>query len=135
MSRNRSGWTAGADRIAARDWSGEVVQMPSGRLHAVSDPGLIVGRACVWPGDPARPARLALARRRRRGMAAVLDLPRTDPRPVLTAAGWTTRSASEANEDQKSGPQPGPCRAGPHRRAALLHHHDHGQGFASRPGP
>jgi hypothetical protein len=45
MSRNRSGWTAGADRIAARDWSGEVVQMPSGRLHAVSDPGLIVGRA------------------------------------------------------------------------------------------
>ena len=45
MSRNRSGWTAGADRIAARDWSGEVVQMPSGRLHAVSDPGLIAGRA------------------------------------------------------------------------------------------
>jgi hypothetical protein len=45
MSRNRSGWTAGADRITARDWSGEVVQMPSGRLHAVSDPGLIVGRA------------------------------------------------------------------------------------------
>jgi hypothetical protein len=50
MSRNRSGWTAGADRIAARDWSGEVVQMPSGRLHAVSDPGLVQGRAlCLAP--------------------------------------------------------------------------------------
>ena len=45
MSRHRSGWTVGADRIAPRDWSGEVVQMPSDRLHAVSAPGLIVGRA------------------------------------------------------------------------------------------
>src|SRR3954468_20742074 len=44
-------------------------------------------------GDPAGPARLALARRRGRGLAAVLDLPRADSRPVLTAAGWTTRSA------------------------------------------
>src|SRR3954465_4776177 len=43
------------------------------------------------PGDPARSARLALARRRRRGLAAVLDLPRADPRSVLTAAGWTER--------------------------------------------
>jgi hypothetical protein len=50
MSGNRSGWTVGADRIAPRDWSGEVVQMPSGRLHAVSDPGLIQGRAlCLAP--------------------------------------------------------------------------------------
>jgi hypothetical protein len=50
MSRNRSGWTVGTDRMAPRDWSGEVVEMPSGRLHAVSDPGLIVGRAlCLAP--------------------------------------------------------------------------------------
>ena len=28
-------------------------------------------------------------------MAAVLDLPRADPHPVLTAAGWTTWSAFE----------------------------------------
>ena len=47
---NRSGWTVGTDGLAPRDWSGEVVQMPSGRLHAVSDPGLIVGRAlCLAP--------------------------------------------------------------------------------------
>jgi len=45
MSRNRTGWTLGADRIAPRNWSGEVVQMPSGRLHAVSADGLITGRA------------------------------------------------------------------------------------------
>ena len=45
MRVNSSGWTVGTDRMAPRDWSGEVVQMPSGRLHAVSDPGLIVGRA------------------------------------------------------------------------------------------
>ena len=50
MSRNRSGWTVGADRIAARDWSGEVVQMPSGRLHAVSADGLIAGRALCLAG-------------------------------------------------------------------------------------
>jgi hypothetical protein len=50
MTDHRTGWTVGADRIAARDWSGEVVQMPSGRLHAVSDPGLIAGRAlCLAP--------------------------------------------------------------------------------------
>ena len=50
MSRNRSGWTVGADRIAPRDWSGELVQMPSGRLHAVSAAGLIAGRAlCLAP--------------------------------------------------------------------------------------
>src|SRR5918998_6406788 len=46
-------------------------------------------------GDPARPAGLALARRRGRGLAAVLDLPRTDPRRILTAAG-PTRTTSLA---------------------------------------
>ena len=50
MRGNRSGWTVGADRIAPRDWSGEVVQMPSGWLHAVSGTDLIVGRAlCLAP--------------------------------------------------------------------------------------
>jgi hypothetical protein len=50
MSPNRSGWTVGADRIAPRNWSGEVVQMPFGRLHAVSAAGLIAGRAlCLAP--------------------------------------------------------------------------------------
>ena len=64
MRANRTRWTVGADRTAPRDWSGEVVEMPSGRLHAVSDPGLIVGRALTpipvtlldprdwrWPDD------------------------------------------------------------------------------------
>ena len=50
MRVNRSRWTVGTDRMAPRDWSGEVVQMPSGWLHAVSDPGLIAGRAlCLAP--------------------------------------------------------------------------------------
>ena len=50
MRVNRSGWTVGTDGLAPRDWSGEVVQMPAGRLHAVSDPGLIRGRArCLAP--------------------------------------------------------------------------------------
>ena len=50
MSVNRCGWTVGADRIAPRRWSGEVVEMPSGRLPAVSAAGLIVGRAlCLAP--------------------------------------------------------------------------------------
>src|SRR5512133_109403 len=47
-------------------------------------------------------------------MASVLDLPRADPRPVLTAAGYTTRSVSGAGEDPGPAPQPGPCRTGPH---------------------
>jgi len=43
-------WTAGADRVAPRRWSGEVVELPSGRLHAVSGAGLILGRAlCLAP--------------------------------------------------------------------------------------
>ena len=45
MSVGRSGWTVGADGVAPRDWSGDIVQMPAGRLHAVSAAGLIVGRA------------------------------------------------------------------------------------------
>jgi hypothetical protein len=43
-------FTVGADHIAPRRRSGEVVAMPSGRLHAVSDVGLIAGRAlCLAP--------------------------------------------------------------------------------------
>jgi hypothetical protein len=50
MSVGRSGWTVGADHTAPRDWSGEVVRMSSGRLHAVSATGLIAGRAlCLAP--------------------------------------------------------------------------------------
>jgi hypothetical protein len=50
MSINEDQWTVGADRIAPRHWSGEVVAMPSGRLHPVSDAGLIAGRAlCLTP--------------------------------------------------------------------------------------
>jgi len=45
MRGNRSGWTVGVEHTAPRDWSGEVVRMPSGRLHTVSAAGLIVGRA------------------------------------------------------------------------------------------
>lgn len=43
-------WTVGADAVVARDWSGESVLMPDGRLHAVSGPGLVAGRAvCLVP--------------------------------------------------------------------------------------
>lgn len=43
-------WTVGADALEPRWWSGETVEMPTGRLHAVSDEGLIVGRAaCLAP--------------------------------------------------------------------------------------
>lgn len=43
-------WTVGADGLAPRLWSGEPVEMPSGRLHAVTGDGLLVGRAvCLAP--------------------------------------------------------------------------------------
>lgn len=43
-------WTVGADGIGTRLWSGEPVQMPTGRLHAVSSDGLVAGRAvCLTP--------------------------------------------------------------------------------------
>ena len=43
-------WIVGADRIAPRHWSGELVELPAGRLHAVGDAGLILGRAvCLAP--------------------------------------------------------------------------------------
>ncbi|RFU22196.1 hypothetical protein [Geodermatophilus marinus] len=43
-------WTVGADEVQPRPWSGETVHMPGGRLHAVSDDGLIAGRAvCLAP--------------------------------------------------------------------------------------
>src|SRR5918994_329362 len=41
-------------------------------------------------------------------MAAVRDLPRADPRPVLTAAGPATRNAGGTNGDHMSGPRAGP---------------------------
>ena len=50
MSVNGNRWTAGADGVAPRRWSDEVIEMPSGRLHAVSGAGLISGRAvCLAP--------------------------------------------------------------------------------------
>jgi hypothetical protein len=43
-------WTVGADGIHSLPWSGERVDMPAGRLHAVSGVGLISGRAlCLSP--------------------------------------------------------------------------------------
>ena len=60
----RARWTVGADGIGTRLWSGEPVQMPTGRLHAVDGVGLLQGRAVCrapvvlldpadwrWPGD------------------------------------------------------------------------------------
>ena len=46
----RTECTVGADGLAALPWSGEWVQMPTGRLHAVSGEGLLAGRAvCLAP--------------------------------------------------------------------------------------
>jgi hypothetical protein len=47
----RSGrWTVGADGIRAVPWSDELIDMPAGRLHAVSGTGLLTGRAvCLTP--------------------------------------------------------------------------------------
>ena len=43
-------WTVGADGIRSMPWSGEWVDMPAGRLHAVSGAGLLTGRAvCLTP--------------------------------------------------------------------------------------
>ena len=45
-----SRWTVGADDLVPCDWSGETVQMPTGRLHAVSGEGLVAGRGvCLAP--------------------------------------------------------------------------------------
>lgn len=45
-----AGWTVGADGLAPRLWSGESVQMSTGRLHAVGGEGLLAGRAaCLAP--------------------------------------------------------------------------------------
>lgn len=45
LGGGRGRWTVGADGIGTRLWSGEPVQMPTGRLHAVDGVGLLVGRA------------------------------------------------------------------------------------------
>jgi hypothetical protein len=43
-------WTVGADGLGTRLWSGEPVLMPTGRLHAVDDKGLLHGRSvCQAP--------------------------------------------------------------------------------------
>ena len=43
-------WTVGADAVRPRRWSEEWVDMPAGRLHAVSGTGLVTGRAvCLAP--------------------------------------------------------------------------------------
>jgi hypothetical protein len=43
-------WTVGADGIRSMPWSGEWVDIPAGRLHAISSAGLITGRAvCLAP--------------------------------------------------------------------------------------
>ena len=43
-------WTAGADAVDRRLRSGRWVAVPAGRLHAVSDRGLVDGRAlCQAP--------------------------------------------------------------------------------------
>jgi hypothetical protein len=43
-------WTVGADGLATRLWSGEPVQMPTGRLHAVDVEGLLHGHSvCQAP--------------------------------------------------------------------------------------
>jgi hypothetical protein len=38
-------WNVGAYGLRTHLWSGEPVQMPTGRLHAVDPEGLLVGRA------------------------------------------------------------------------------------------
>jgi hypothetical protein len=46
----RENWTVGADAVAPRPWEQEWVDMPAGRLHAVSGDGLVAGRAlCLAP--------------------------------------------------------------------------------------
>lgn len=43
-------WTVGADGLGTQFWSGEPVQMPTGRLHAVEGEGLLLGRSvCQAP--------------------------------------------------------------------------------------
>ncbi|HEX2075380.1 MAG TPA: hypothetical protein VHF92_16470 [Geodermatophilus sp.] len=46
----RENWTVGADAVAPRPWGQEWVDLPAGRLHAVSGHGLVAGRAvCLAP--------------------------------------------------------------------------------------
>lgn len=43
-------WTVGADGLGTHLWSGDPVEMPAGRLHAVTGEGLLLGRAvCLAP--------------------------------------------------------------------------------------
>ncbi|SOC47258.1 hypothetical protein SAMN05660748_0717 [Blastococcus aggregatus] len=46
----RSAWIVGADGFGTQMWSGEPVEMPTGRLHAVDGAGFLLGRAvCLVP--------------------------------------------------------------------------------------
>jgi hypothetical protein len=53
----RSRWTAGADAVDGNPGAGGPGQVPAGRMHAVSDAGLIESRAlCLTPVQLLDPA-------------------------------------------------------------------------------
>ncbi|MGY1832015.1 hypothetical protein ACI8AA_16525 [Geodermatophilus sp. SYSU D01180] len=49
-TRRREHWTMGADAVHPLECGGESLDLPVGRLHAVSGDGLLVGRSvCLAP--------------------------------------------------------------------------------------
>ncbi|MGY1728521.1 hypothetical protein ACI79J_16260 [Geodermatophilus sp. SYSU D01062] len=49
-TRRREHWTMGADAVRPLECGGESLDLPVGRLHAVSGDGLLVGRSvCLAP--------------------------------------------------------------------------------------